>query len=585
MKKTIKNFIDPKEQMTSHTKLEKYNEQFNGERSSAREKRSPPTDDDDDINVNIMDSDSGQQMTPQGKKKSKINSDILFYNKNRSVNQHPVQQQKTDYDNNNNQLEQPNISEQAITYAIESNPSPIKIECYPALDNREHAKKFVINLFKYIEKDFRKKSTDNQQPIGFHHWWTDSGGKTLYGITKDVNLYIYLCDLKHYPAQIDNIKIKPDPPRRLPPQHTVVIKFVQNELHKDDIKKELKDMFTSIFLVEDIMGTMRSNSRHIRVEFYQKDDYNKIVNDGKIGLQGQIFEVEEYLPPPKILICSKCNIPGHQKKICQSDTEICRRCGQNRNDGNKHDTCALKCQHCGGEHMATDYKCPKIIRFRQELINRLKCNRDRLPPHIKLFIPVDCRTNGDRNRILSSQNDMESRAAVQSKPPAINPWTTKKYPNKEVYNKNEIDQRIKTFDIELNEIKKNFESEREKIKIHYENQTQSIQQGWLMIQQQVQAQNQCITIMSTMIKDNITAMGQLMSTITKLIETVKPICTNELDKNKMEMIQMMINSTSTHIKNLNDSFISQERNLNLIMNKQSLVFATTLCSFEATVNG
>ena len=73
-------------------------------------------------------------------------------------------------------------------------------------------------------------------------------------------------------------------------------------------------MFTSIFIVEDMMGTMRSNSRHIRVEFYQKDDYNKIVNDGKIGLQRQIFEVEEYLPPPKILICSKCNIPGHQKK-------------------------------------------------------------------------------------------------------------------------------------------------------------------------------------------------------------------------------------------------------------------------------
>ena len=78
-------------------------------------------------------------------------------------------------------------------------------------------------------------------------------------------------------------------------------------------KKELKDMFTSIFLVEDMMGTMRSNSRHIRVEFYQKDDYNKIINDDKIGLQGQIFEVEEYLPPPKILICSKCNTPGHLK--------------------------------------------------------------------------------------------------------------------------------------------------------------------------------------------------------------------------------------------------------------------------------
>ena len=133
-----------------------------------------------------------KKMTPQGKKKSKTNSDIFFYNKNRNVNQHPVQQQTTDYDNNNNQLQQLNISEQAITYAIESNLSPIKIECYSALENREHAKQFVINLFKYIEKDFRKKCTVNQQPIGFHHWRTDSGGKTSYRITKDVNLYIYL---------------------------------------------------------------------------------------------------------------------------------------------------------------------------------------------------------------------------------------------------------------------------------------------------------------------------------------------------------------------------------------------------------
>ena len=35
-----------------------------------------------------------------------------------------------------------------------------------------------------------------------------------------------------------------------------------------------------------------------------------------------------------------------------------------------------------------------------------------------------------------------------------------------------------------------------------------------------------------MIKDNVTAMCQLMSTITKLIETVKPICSDELDKKK-----------------------------------------------------
>jgi len=34
---------------------------------------------------------------------------------------------------------------------------------------------------------------------------------------------------------------------------------------------------------------MRSKSRHIGVELYQKNDYVKITNNGNIGLQGQIF--------------------------------------------------------------------------------------------------------------------------------------------------------------------------------------------------------------------------------------------------------------------------------------------------------
>jgi hypothetical protein len=178
-------------------------------------------------------------------------------------------------------------------------------------------KKFVINLFKYIEKDFRKNYPGNQQTLGFHHWWTDSAGKMLYGVTNDIDLYIYLCNQNRYLTQIDKVKLKPDPPKRLPLQQTVVIQFVPKELHKEEIQDELKELFPSLFTIDKMMGTMRSSSRHIRGEFYRTEDYNKIINDGKIGLQGQIFEVEEYSPPPKILICSKCNTPGHMKRTCQ----------------------------------------------------------------------------------------------------------------------------------------------------------------------------------------------------------------------------------------------------------------------------
>jgi hypothetical protein len=35
-------------------------------------------------------------------------------------------------------------------------------------------------------------------------------------------------------------------------------------------------------------------------------------------MQGQLLDVDEHLPAPKILICTKCNVPGHTKKQCQS---------------------------------------------------------------------------------------------------------------------------------------------------------------------------------------------------------------------------------------------------------------------------
>ncbi len=245
--------------------------------NNTREKWSPPSDDDDVI-VNSTESDGGQH---EGK------------------NIQHIQHQSTPTNDKNNDVQfgQSNISNQAIAYAVENNLQAIKIECTPPLENRDLTKKFVISFFNFINKDFRKEYPGNTQPLAFHHWWTDSGGNKFYGVINDTDLYIYWCDLNHYPTQINNnVKLKPEPPKRLPPQNTIVIKFVPNELHN--------------------------------------------------------FEVEEYLPPPKILICSKCNTSGHAKKACQSSVEICRRCGENRSNGNKHIECSLIDHYCGGNHMA-----------------------------------------------------------------------------------------------------------------------------------------------------------------------------------------------------------------------------------------
>ena len=133
-----------------------------------------------------------------------------------------------------------------------------------------------------------------------------------------------------------------------------------------------------------MMGTMRSNSRHIRIDFSEKKDYESILNSGVIGLQGQLFDVDEYLPAPKILICSKCNEPGHTKRQCHLTFEKCRRCGGDRQDGEEHKLCTIKCQHCGNnQHCSNDYRCPSLLHFRRQIVSELRKRPNSLPAQVQ----------------------------------------------------------------------------------------------------------------------------------------------------------------------------------------------------------
>ncbi|CAF1379172.1 unnamed protein product, partial [Rotaria sordida] len=62
------------------------------------------------------------------------------------------------------------------------------------------------------------KYTDHKKVLGFDYWWINNDGEIM-GITKDISLYIYLCDTRHYPEQVEAYQITPILPIHLPPQH------------------------------------------------------------------------------------------------------------------------------------------------------------------------------------------------------------------------------------------------------------------------------------------------------------------------------------------------------------------------------
>jgi hypothetical protein len=110
-----------------------------------------------------------------------------------------------------------------------------------------------------------------------------------------------LCKRDRYPNQFNNVKINPIPPIHLPPQHTVIIKWVSNFFtDDDDVRDELNMKFESVFSIVSIQGTITERNRHIKVEMFDKKGYNKLLNNEKINLGGQWYSVNDYLPSPRI---------------------------------------------------------------------------------------------------------------------------------------------------------------------------------------------------------------------------------------------------------------------------------------------
>ncbi|CAF3744510.1 unnamed protein product [Rotaria sp. Silwood1] len=205
---------------------------------------------------------------------------------------HHVNKYSNNYEiNQNKKINMPNypVNDHSISYATDLHLTPLRIKCNPTLSDKNTALKFVQEFFKRIENSFRKKHIDHRKTLGFDYWWINNDGD-LVGITKDLSLYVYLCDIRHYPEYIDSIKLNPILPIHLPPQHVIVIKFVPNNYSFVDIEEDLKNRYSSVYHIEEMNGTRRMHSRHIRMDVYDKNEYNNILNSGTITLGGMLCE-------------------------------------------------------------------------------------------------------------------------------------------------------------------------------------------------------------------------------------------------------------------------------------------------------
>ncbi|CAF1434935.1 unnamed protein product [Rotaria sordida] len=183
------------------------------------------------------------------------------------------------------------------------------------------------------------------------------------------------------PKQQQQNKITPESARfaqtRFPYQ-PFIIRFTSGNI-KDkqvahEISKHFKDNYhTDISILNIRRSIMKCQQNElIKIEILSPMIREQILNSGNILVNSITYDVEEYLSPANVLICSKCMAIGHFKKQCTQINETCKVCGLSCPDL-RHHNCSLvnKCVHCNGDHVSNSFKCPIVKNFRAELTKKL----------------------------------------------------------------------------------------------------------------------------------------------------------------------------------------------------------------------
>ncbi|CAF2662762.1 unnamed protein product [Rotaria sp. Silwood2] len=474
---------------------------------------------------------------------------------------------------NNNNIE---ISNQAIKYAVENHLPPLKISCQPKV-NQNEAKDLIKELLNYINKSFRLINKHYEYPLGFDYWYIDKNGD-IACYTRHIELYVYLCDTQNYPSTLCNINIIPSSPKHLPPQYSIVLKFVPNYITQDEIRSEIATYIQSIYNIEEMKGSMTEKYRHIRLELTSSSEYNQIIKNGGVTINGHVLEAKEFLAPPRLLICTKCNDPGHTRNNCKFIYDACRRCGTDRTVG-EHKECTIKCHRCQQNHLSTDYKCQFLVDYRRSLLYQLKEHPNLLPPNIQLFVPSECRNKNGQNRRmlfnpkyisknLSSNTTVPFSLSSQQWPPLINNTNMKIKPQ---LNEQSVWIEMQQKQDEINKIREDMNIKIQNIQTKYEDHLKKMSSILLIISQQAKNQNESVERCYTTINEVLPILSSTLEVVQRIVKKTSMLNNNTNDSYETLDILSHITQSLDFIKDRNNLLSANQQALNSLVEQQNVL--------------
>ncbi|CAF1135537.1 unnamed protein product [Adineta ricciae] len=172
----------------------------------------------------------------------------------------------------------------------------------------------------------------------------------------------------------------------IPPQLSLIIENVSLSINFIEFTNGIKSTYSSVTNVIRLKNKPQSPIKLVKLEFMDNEQRDELLNGGKIFINSLTYDVDEYLGPARVLICSKCMGIGHFRKQCQQEHDTCNKCGNITSDLKNHlaNCTQLKCKHCKGDHMANEMKCPVIKQFRANVTRCLLAPVAQAIPHYNL---------------------------------------------------------------------------------------------------------------------------------------------------------------------------------------------------------
>lgn len=201
------------------------------------------------------------------------------------------------------------------------------------------------------------------------------------------------------------------------------MKNVELALNMGELAEDLKSTYPKIWSVIRLKNKFQNEIKMVKLEVLCPKTRWELLKEGKVRVNGMTFDIEEYLSPATVLVCTKCRGIGHFRRQCNEVEETCNVCGVSCQDIRAHKCSNVnKCIHCQGNHLSNSSKCPVIKEFRSELTKKLLSTRTVMSRN----------TNGNNNYIYNQD-------LFPSLPTAQQPWKAVS-PNPTVMNK--IDELI-----------------------------------------------------------------------------------------------------------------------------------------------